>query len=119
MSTSSTSKQNIPEYYPKPEVPEGMERCFPFFLDSQTPPYTPFNTALRAASTTEATGSDFEDDINVFGEFHIITKSMVADTNMKAADMNSSKPDRSSNSADRNDSRSDIADENDCLLETN
>ena len=61
MSNHLCPKDDIPAFYPKPEVPKGMERHFPFFLDSQTPEFVRSNT-MPIVSNLEAMAKDDDDD---------------------------------------------------------
>jgi hypothetical protein len=89
MSNTSNSNDVFPDFYPKPEVPEGMERCFPFFLDSQMPPYVQFKTNLCAVLSNEtmmarkADGSVHE----IGGFFTIRMKSTEVASKSKIADI--------------------------------
>ncbi len=72
ISNHSNSMDSDSDFYPKPEVPEGMDRFYPFFLDSQMPPCSPFNTVLSVVSSTSPISSPEPNDINFEYDDHTI-----------------------------------------------
>jgi hypothetical protein len=81
MSDPSSSMDFKPEFYPKPEVPKGMERYYPFFLDSQMP--SPLNSAQSSLSSLEAKTVNFEYDGHGVCSFPMTTESTMPDTKTK------------------------------------
>ena len=74
MIDSSSSNDSVPESCPrtsKSDVPKGLERYFPFFLDLQTPlesgPAIALNTTLCEVSTVEDPVPKNEQDLDVAG----------------------------------------------------
>ncbi len=97
MSSSSRSKDPVPGFFPKPEVPKGMERFYPFFLDSQTPPDSLFDTAPIAVLNPEALDTNFEDEDHRLGGFPMTAKITAPYTKTKHVSV------AGSHSADQND----------------
>ena len=63
---AETTKVREPAFFDSPEVPQGMERCFPFFLDTRFPP--------------EYEECDYSPskDLNSESEFHFTTPEEIA-----------------------------------------